>query len=153
MLPTTGSFDGTYWPTLSGWCCPASTPLAGRRSVDLAMLAGDRWITVSSSPDYCQQAVDDACVRAGFQPTYGLEADEYPTVEGFVAAGLGVALVPQLALGTSVHIGVVARHVKGDQPVRQVWAATRPAIAGQPAVQAMVEFLRQAAAELRRRGG
>jgi DNA-binding transcriptional LysR family regulator len=125
---------------------PRKHPLAGRRSVDLALLAGDRWINVSSSPDYCQQAVDDACVRAGFQPTYGLEADEYPTVEGFVAAGLGVALVPQLALGTSVHMGVVARHVKGDQPVRQVWAATRPALSGQPAVQAMVEFLRQAAA-------
>jgi DNA-binding transcriptional LysR family regulator len=125
---------------------PRKHPLAGRRSVDLAMLAGDRWINVSSSPDYCQQAVDDACVRAGFQPAYGLEADEYPTVEGFVAAGLGVALVPQLALGTSVHIGVVARHVKGHQPVRQVWAATRPALSGQPSVRAMVEFLRQAAA-------
>ena len=108
---------------------------------------------MSSSPDYCQQVVDDACVRAGFQPTYGLEADEYPTVEGFVAAGLGVALVPQLALGISVHIGVVARHVKGDQPVRQVWAATRPAIAEQPPVRAMVEFLRQAAADFAAESG
>jgi DNA-binding transcriptional LysR family regulator len=132
---------------------PRKHPMAGRRSVDLAALAGDRWIRVSSSPDYCQQAVDDACVRAGFQPTYGLEADEYPTVEGFVAAGLGVALVPQLALGISVHMGVVARHVKGDQPVRQVWAATRPAIAGQPPVLAMVEFLRQAAANFAADGG
>jgi DNA-binding transcriptional LysR family regulator len=132
---------------------PRNHPLAGRRTVDLAMLANDRWVRASSSPDYCQQAVDDACVRAGFQPAYGLEADEYPTVEGFVAAGLGVALVPELALGTSVHLGVVARHVKGDQPVRQVWATTRPAIAGQPAVQAMLEFLRQAAEHFATDGG
>jgi DNA-binding transcriptional LysR family regulator len=132
---------------------PRNHPLAGRRTVDLAMLANDRWVRASSSPDYCQQAVDDACVRAGFQPAYGLEADEYPTVEGFVAAGLGVALVPELALGTSVHLGVVARHVKGDQPVRQVWATTRPAIAEQPAVQAMLEFLRQAAEHFATDGG
>jgi DNA-binding transcriptional LysR family regulator len=132
---------------------PRKHPLAGRRSVDLAMLADDRWIRVSSSPDYCQQAVDDACVRAGFQPAYAMEADEYPTVEGFVAAGLGVALVPELALGPSVHIGVVARHVKGDQPVRQVWAATRPAIAEQAPVQAMLEFLRQAAKHFATDGG
>jgi DNA-binding transcriptional LysR family regulator len=131
---------------------PRKHILAARRSVDLAALASERWISISSTPDY-ERTVDDACKRAGFEPAYAFEADEYPTAEGFVAAGLGVALIPLLALGTSVHFGVVVRHVRGDQPVRQVWAAARPAIAEQPSVRAMVGFLRQAAAQFAADGG
>ena len=81
----------------------------------------------------------------GFKPRYGLEADEYPTAQGFVAAGLGVALIPLLALGAAAHSGVVVRRVKGEQPVRQVWSATRAAIADQVPVRTMLDDLESAA--------
>jgi DNA-binding transcriptional LysR family regulator len=124
---------------------PRHHRLAARRVVDLRSLAGERWISVSSCPGHCQQVVDDACHQAGFEPCYGLEADEYPTAQGFVAAGLGVALVPSLALGTAVYPHVAVRRVKGEPPVRQVWAASRPTMADQVPVRAMLDALEGAA--------
>jgi DNA-binding transcriptional LysR family regulator len=124
---------------------PRGHRLGSRRTVDLAALAGERWIGVNSCPGYCQQVVSEACRRAGFEPRYGLEADEYPTAQGFVAAGLGVALVPLLALGAAAHSGVVVRRVKGEQPVRHVWAATREVIADQVPVRRMLDDLEWAA--------
>jgi len=126
---------------------PRSHPLAAKRSVDLALLASERWIGVSSCPNYCQVVVEGACVQAGFRPEYAIEADEYPTAQGFVAAGLGVALVPMLALGSSTHPGVAVRRLKGSQPTRQVWAVTRSAIADQAPVLAMLACLQGAAEE------
>ena len=39
---------------------------------------------------------DELCVRAGFVPRVVFEEDDIPVVRGFVAAGLGVAIVPAL---------------------------------------------------------
>jgi DNA-binding transcriptional LysR family regulator len=124
---------------------PRGHALAGRRAVELADLADQSWIGVRSCPGYCLEVVDEACRLAGFEPRYALETDEYPTAQGFVAAGLGVALVPLLALGAAVHPGVAVRRVKGAQPVREVWAVTRPAIAEQVPVRVMLAALEQAA--------
>ncbi|HYA44701.1 MAG TPA: LysR family transcriptional regulator [Acidimicrobiales bacterium] len=124
---------------------PRGHRLANRRAVALANLAGEPWIGVRSCPPHCRDVVEDACQRAGFESHHALEADEYPTAQGFVAAGLGVALVPLLALGAAVHPGVVARRVKGEQPVREVWAATRPVIADHLTVKAMLDDLEEAA--------
>jgi len=43
---------------------------------------------------------EDLCDGAGFRPTLGFEGDDLPTVRGFVAAGLGVAIVPALREGS-----------------------------------------------------
>jgi DNA-binding transcriptional LysR family regulator len=126
---------------------PRSHPLAAQRSVDLALLASERWIGVSSGPRHCQLVVEAACTQAGFRPVYAIEADEYPTAQGFVAAGLGVAFVPMLALGSSLHPGVVVRRLKNAQPARQVWALTRPGLADQVPVLAMLSCLQNAASE------
>ncbi|MGO9582299.1 MAG: LysR family transcriptional regulator [Acidimicrobiales bacterium] len=124
---------------------PRSHPLAAKRSVDLALLASERWIGVSSFPGSCEMVIESACLQAGFRPVYAIEADEYPTAQGFVAAGLGVAFVPMLALGSSLHPGVAVRRLKGAQPARQVWALTRRAIADQVPVLAMLSCLQAAA--------
>lgn len=126
---------------------PVGHALARRCAVPLAALAGERFIGVTSCPGHCQRVAEEACRRSGFHPTYGLEADEYPTAQGFVAAGLGVALVPLLALGT-MHPGVAVRRVKDGDPVREVCAVARQAIAGQAAVASMLECLARSAAAL-----
>ncbi len=127
---------------------PRSHPLAAKRQLDIALAAGEPWIGVSSCPDLCALVVELACARAGFRPRYALEADEYPTALGFIAAGLGVALVPMMALIPSPHPGVVVRPVKGAQPERQVWALARGAIADELPVRAMIACLTRAAGEL-----
>lgn len=129
---------------------PRDHPLAAQRTVELALLATERWIGVSSFPGSCEFVIESACAQAGFRPVYAIEADEYPTAQGFVAAGLGVAFVPMLALGSSLHPGVAVRRLKGAQVARQVWALTRRAIADQVPILAMLSCLQSAADEFLR---
>jgi DNA-binding transcriptional LysR family regulator len=126
---------------------PADHRLAADADVDLAELANLDWVGTASAPGHCQQAVTDACRAAGFTPSYAVEADEYPATQGFVAAGLGVALVPRMALGFT-HERVVVRAVRGTQPVRHVYAAVRSARAGEAVVVGVLTALREAAREL-----
>jgi DNA-binding transcriptional LysR family regulator len=64
----------------------------------------------------------------GFTPRRVVEADEYWAAQGFVAARLGLALIPALALGVR-HDGVAVRRLHhATQPERHILAATRPAI-------------------------
>lgn len=129
---------------------PASHALAGATVVDLADLAEEPWVDTASAPGHCQAAVIEACRAAGFTPSYVVQADEYPTTTGFVAAGLGVALVPALALGF-VQDRVRVKPVQGVQPVRHVYAAVRSARAGEAVVQGAIRALQDAAADVRTR--
>ena len=52
--------------------------------------------TSRSSP--CARHVVRCCHAAGFEPNVSFESDDYQTVQGLVAAGVGVALIPELAL-------------------------------------------------------
>jgi DNA-binding transcriptional LysR family regulator len=130
---------------------PASHPLADADDVDLADLAGEPWVGTASAPGHCQAAALEACRAAGFSPSYVVQADEYPTTTGFVAAGLGVALVPELALGF-VQDRVLVKPVRGVHPVRHVYAAVRAARAGEVAVRGAVEALQAAADGVARSG-
>ncbi len=72
-------------------------PLAGRRAaVELAELAAEPWVG-SERPGPCLDAVLEACAAAGFSPDVAVECEEYATAQGFVAAGLGVSLIPLMA--------------------------------------------------------
>jgi DNA-binding transcriptional LysR family regulator len=80
------------------------------------------------------------CLGAGFEPRVTFESDDYETVQGLVAAGVGVALIPRLAL-THVHPGVVIRSLDPRRPVRHVVAATPDSAGASPAARAMLEIL------------
>ena len=57
----------------------------------------EAWVQTSrSSP--CARHVVRSCHAAGFEPNVAFESDDYQTVQGLVAAGVGVALIPELAL-------------------------------------------------------
>jgi DNA-binding transcriptional LysR family regulator len=70
---------------------------AGRRrpvsSVDLADVREEPFVALRPTSLLRRQA-QELCERAGFQPTISFEGVDLPTVRGFVAAGLGVAIVP-----------------------------------------------------------
>jgi DNA-binding transcriptional LysR family regulator len=84
------------------------------------------------------------CHAAGFEPTVTFESDDYQTVQGLVAAGVGVALVPELAL-SSVRDDIVVRSLSPERPVRRIVVATSPNPGGAPAATAMVQILRDTA--------
>lgn len=74
---------------------PATHPLAAVSSVKLVDLCDETFITYPSHHrSVVYEAVIDACQRVGFTPTTVHEVGETSTLVSFVAAGLGVALVP-----------------------------------------------------------
>ncbi|MFC4942882.1 LysR family transcriptional regulator [Pseudonocardia sp. GCM10023141] len=74
---------------------PEAHPLAGRAKVRLADLRDEPFITYPSHHrSVVYEAVIDACQRSGFTPSQVHEVGETSTLVSFVAAGLGVALVP-----------------------------------------------------------
>ncbi|WP_329117954.1 LysR family transcriptional regulator [Streptomyces sp. NBC_01353] len=119
---------------------PKGHPLADRRTVDLAELADEPWVG-SERPGPCLDAVLEACAAAGFTPDIAVECEEYATAQGFVAAGLGISLVPLLGLG-SRHPQVVVRRVRGPEPVRSIHAAVRESSLALPAVRDLLAALR-----------
>ena len=123
---------------------PREHPLAGRRLVDLPALATSDWIVTAGPANYVREATITTCRRAGFSPRIVAEADEFAVTQGYVAAGLGVAFVPLLALG-AVRDQVVVRRLRTPPEARHIWVATRPAIAAEPAVASMIAALRHAA--------
>ncbi|WP_329409220.1 LysR family transcriptional regulator [Streptomyces sp. NBC_00704] len=122
---------------------PRGHRLAGRRSVRLAELADEDFVG-SEWPGPCLDAQLDACAAVGFRPRFAVESEDYMTAQGFVAAGLGVSLVPRLGLG-SRHPGVVVREVRDPVPVRTVQAVVRETAPPQPALEAFLAALRAAA--------
>ncbi|MEU3572386.1 LysR family transcriptional regulator [Kitasatospora sp. NPDC036755] len=125
---------------------PAAHPLAGR-GVELAELAGEQWI--AGCPQ-CRGHLVELCAGAGFEPRIDFATDDYPAVVGLVAAGLGVAVLPRLALQSVRPDGVSTvpvRTASGAPAVRQVVALTLPDLAEVPAVALMLERLAGAAAD------
>jgi DNA-binding transcriptional LysR family regulator len=124
---------------------PKGHRLARKRVVDLAALEQDSWVDNEWPPGVCRQIMIDACAAAGFNPEFVVESDDYPTAMAFVASGLGVTLVPRIALG-SVPSGVVVRPIRRPQPVRSIYVSVRGAILDTPPVQGLLTALRAAAA-------
>ncbi|MBG0563962.1 LysR family transcriptional regulator [Actinoplanes aureus] len=121
----------------------ADHPLAGRRTVRLAELAGESFI--AGSPHAERTLLGDS-VAAGFRPRIDIVAGEWTGKLGCVAAGLGVALIPVLAArGTPPDIALLRLH-PDDEPVRRVYAATVAGRSRPPAVTRFLAHLDQAAA-------
>ncbi len=123
---------------------PREHPLAGKRVVDLTSLASNDWIVTAGPANYLRDATIATCRRAGFSPRIAAEADEFAVTQGYVAAGLGVAFVPLLALG-AVRDQVVVRRLTAPPEPRHIFVATRPAVVADPAVSSMIDALRRAA--------
>jgi DNA-binding transcriptional LysR family regulator len=91
---------------------------AGQAQVRLAELAGDDWIAGRDRPE------ETLFASADFQPRIAYVVREWVAKQGFVAAGLGITLIPSLAK-SSVRADVVLVPLHpDDSPVRVIYAAT-----------------------------
>ncbi|WP_409466844.1 LysR family transcriptional regulator [Amycolatopsis sp. GA6-003] len=122
---------------------PRAHRLARKRVLDLADLADEPWVGVDPIPGACRAILEGACASAGFHPNVVVESEDYPSAQGFIAAGLGVGLVPELGLGTP-HPGVVVRRVRNPQPSRHIHAAVAARVVGSPAVRTFLEAMQEA---------
>lgn len=113
-----------------------------RGSVAIGDLAAEPWI---AGCPRCRGQLVQVCENAGFTPRIDFATDDYPAVVGLVGAGLGVAVLPQLAIDSVRPRG--ARAVTLEPPVRrEIVALTLPDLAQVPAVTATLEQLGRAAA-------
>jgi DNA-binding transcriptional LysR family regulator len=123
---------------------PQTHPLADRPVLTLEDLQDEAFIQTSAhSP--CARHVVRCCRAAGFEPIVSFESDDYQTVQGLVASGVGVALIPELALRSSTRDDIVVRELHPESPERRVVVATRRGKGVLPAAQAMVATLRRVA--------
>ena len=112
---------------------PAGHRLAGRTSVSLAEAADEEWIMDHPGRPY-QRLVAGACRAAGFTPHVAHEVVEWDTGAALVHAGLGVALVPQLANLPTVY-DIVRVPLSGDpRPARRLLAAVRAGARQRPII-------------------
>jgi DNA-binding transcriptional LysR family regulator len=126
---------------------PAEHPLALKPALTLADLREQDWVQTSASSP-CARHVVRSCLAAGFEPNVTFESDDYETVQGLVAAGVGVALIPRLAL-TRVRPGIVVRELAPRSPARKVVAATASGPGVAPAAKTMIKVLTDVAARYR----
>ncbi len=122
---------------------PKGHRLAGKERVALNDLADEAWVQTSEA-SACARHVVSICRAAGFEPRVSFESDDYLTVQGLVAAGVGVALIPQLALSQSVSYDIAVTELD-PAPVRHVVAATRGAAVSLPAAGSMLDLLQDTA--------
>src|SRR5687767_5400124 len=76
---------------------PRDHPLANRRRVRMADLAGEAWIGGEADCE-CNRLIWRACAMAGYEPRIAFETDDYTAMQGFVAARGGVSPVGGLGL-------------------------------------------------------
>jgi LysR family transcriptional regulator, transcription activator of glutamate synthase operon len=109
---------------------PRDHRLAGQERVRLAEVAEEPF--VSLRPDSALRKLsDEVCEQAGFRPITVFEGDDLSTVRGFVAAGLGVAIIPAPRAGTPESVAggpVLYREITDPGAVREIsltWSAER----------------------------
>ncbi|MGE2719681.1 LysR substrate-binding domain-containing protein [Mycolicibacterium celeriflavum] len=138
-------FDDEFYVVL-----PASHRLAASSTVPFAALADERWI-VSTETGVCPdvRVFEKSCRQAGFVPSVTFRAEDYSTVQGLVAADLGVSLVPSLAAHGGVHPDVAIRRVAGRAPVRRISIATAHPPAASTPLATFVSLVRAVGAQLR----
>jgi len=124
---------------------PRQHRLAGRSRVRLGELAEERWMlgTDHACPD--ADRFVRACQAEGFDPQIAFHNDDYAAIMGLVAAGVGVAPIPDM----------VARNASRDVRICTVRGVklTRPIVAVMPSgyqsrpARAMVDVLEQVSAQ------
>jgi DNA-binding transcriptional LysR family regulator len=128
---------------------PYSHRLAGRSAVALADLRDEEWMITGQVGGTCPDAtiVARAWSDAGFAPRTSFSSDDYAAIQGMVASGMGVAMIPSLAL-VNPREDVAIRPLRGASPVRRVRAAVaaeRPSALAD----ALLDILRAAGRERR----
>jgi DNA-binding transcriptional LysR family regulator len=102
----------------------------------LAARADQHWI---GADEQCAEFTVDLCRCAGFAPEITIRAADYVAAQALAAAGLGVAILPGLALRAAARQGIEATEIPGAR--RQILAVTYPAAPSANAVTRLVDAL------------
>lgn len=121
---------------------PEGHPAAALDVVPLEQLSGEAW-ALDLPGTYLGELVPRHCRLAGFEPRVAGRFSSYPVLLAHVAAGLSVAVLPELA--APLRPGLVRRPTVSAPTGfadRKIVAAVRRSSAGRPDAQAAIEALR-----------
>jgi len=121
---------------------PATHPLADSPTLELGQLAEDPWMLATSNTCPDARLFIRACVQAGFEPRVAFQNDDYGAILGFVAAGVGAALIPDMVVRRGLRDDIVVRELD-PLPASRPIGALLPSGYRAPAVAAMLEVLRE----------
>lgn len=119
---------------------PLEHPLARAGVADLAEFASDDWVQYDFRDEIALRLAEHACALAGFAPRYVARAQDHVTGLAFVAAGVGVAVVPRLALGWSTFNVAYVRPCN-PTPERRIVALVREGARANPATGRTIALL------------
>jgi DNA-binding transcriptional LysR family regulator len=116
---------------------PPSHRLRNRRRIDLAELVGDQLVTTPVGFGY-REHVNRLLAEAGVTVPVSFESADLATIEGLVAAGLGVAITPEQFAGLSGTIGINLSSPHARRTIGLTWRTDR---AMNPAALRLRQFL------------
>lgn len=104
---------------------PPTHRFRDRTRIDLAALADDELVT--TPPGFGHSALVQALLaEAGVSPRISFESADLATIEGLVAAGLGVAIVPEAFAGQSGSVGLALSSASATRTIGLTWRTDRP---------------------------
>jgi molybdate transport repressor ModE-like protein len=137
-LVWTALLDDPMWIVL-----PAGHHLAGRDSLAIADLAGERWVHGCLSMG---DTLDHYAALAGFEVRTACRGTDYVFAQSLVRAAVGISMIPQVAL-TADQGGLVTIPLEPPCPSRFVGIAT-PRRRPNPLADAMLRALQDTVAGL-----
>jgi DNA-binding transcriptional LysR family regulator len=88
--------------------------------IRLVDVAHEPWVVRGHRPPY-REAFEVMCRIAGFEPDVAFRTDDYQSVQGLVAAGVGLAVVPRLSM-TAQRPDIVVRQIHEPDFTRRIEA-------------------------------
>jgi DNA-binding transcriptional LysR family regulator len=125
---------------------PRGHRLAHKPRVRMQDAEGETWIQEGDPRNPCGRLQKAACRAAGFEPKIGFQTDDYNVVQGLVAAGVGISLLPSLALA-NMREDIVVRSLGRAAPMRRICAATLDRRYRSPATEAMLAILEEVSSD------
>jgi LysR family transcriptional regulator, hydrogen peroxide-inducible genes activator len=113
-------------------------PLSRQRGIALGRLASESFVFYKGR---ARDSALEACRSAGFEPRIACESSELETIRSLVAAGLGIAILPELAT-RNPPAGCVVIRLRGCRVMREVAILTRRGHPLSPGASAFREILR-----------
>lgn len=128
---------------------PVTDVLAAQDGIDLADVANRPFVAMSQGSSSWNFLIN-ACARAGFAPRLVAEASDLLGVESMVAAGLGVAVVPE-RMSDYEHPGIRRLRITAPEPVeRTIFLACPTTVATSGAARELMRIAREHAGALPR---
>lgn len=137
-LVATEVFTEALWLAL-----PRDHALATREAVKLAELAEEPFLLLQDGHCLAGQALE-FCALRGFAPKVTFRSAQLETIQAFVAAGMGISIVPTMARREDrVAAGLVYRALQGRAPTRKIGLLHAEVRVPNEAMKALVQFIRE----------